>query len=122
MFGLTAYFKICRLYKFPRASDFRQKICYIVLRTRTYLLLHLFIKSCLSGTQGRILLFYFNYKPLFLLPNNTFYYITLPITFFILHGVVSYCYCIAYDSKACSIFDHISYIVIIEYLSVLYFY
>ena len=43
----------------------------------TYLLLHLFIKSCLPGTQGRTLLFYFNYKPLFLLPNNTFYFITL---------------------------------------------
>ena len=43
----------------------------------TYLLLHLFIKSCLPGTQGRTLLFYFNYKTLFLLPNNTFYFITL---------------------------------------------
>ena len=56
-----------------------------------YLLLHLFIKFCLPGTQGRILLFYFNYKLLFLLPNNTFY----PI-------IVIYCYYIA-----CSIFDHI---------------
>ena len=68
-----------------------------------HLLLHLFIKSCLPGTQGRILLFYFNYKPLFVLPTT---HSTL-LHFLILHEVVSYCYYIAYDSKACSIFDHI---------------
>ena len=39
----------------------------------------------------------------------------------ILHGVVTYCYYITYDPKACSIYDHIQYIVIIEYLSVLHF-
>ena len=69
------------------------------------LLLHLFIKSCLPGTQGRILLFYFNYKPLFVLPNNTFYSTLLHVL--ILHEVLSYCYYIAYDSKACSIIDYI---------------
>ena len=37
-----------------------------------YLPCHLLIKSWLPGTQGRILLFYFNYEPLFLVPNNTF--------------------------------------------------
>ena len=42
-----------------------------------YLLIHLFIKSCLHETQGRILLFYFIYKLLFPLPSNTFYPITL---------------------------------------------
>ena len=57
-----------------------------------YLLLLLFIKSCLPGTQGRILIFYFNYKPLFLLPNNTFYPITL---FYIALGsIILLLYCI----------------------------
>ena len=42
--------------------------------------------------------------------------------YFTLHGIVSYCYYTAYDPKACSIFDRIYCIVIIEYLSVLHFY
>ena len=80
--------------------------------------LYLFIKSCSLGTLGRILLFYFNFKPLFLLTNNTFYHITF---FYIAWGsVISYY--IAYNIKACGIFNHISYIDIIEYLSVLHFY
>ena len=68
-----------------------------------YLLLHLFIKSCLPGIQGMISLFYFNYRPLLLTLTT---HSTL-LHFLTLHGVDSYCYYIAYDPKACSIFDHI---------------
>ena len=58
----------------------------------TYLLLHLFIKSFLPRTHARTLLFYFNYKPLFLLPNNTFYPITL---FYVPWGsIILLLYCI----------------------------
>ena len=64
-----------------------------------YLILHLFIKFCLPGTQGRILLFCFNFT------NFCFFSLTIHSTllhFFIFHVVGIDCY-----YNACSIFDHI---------------
>ena len=57
-----------------------------------YLPFHLLIKSCLPGAQRRILLFSFNYKPSFLVLNNTFYPNTL---FYIPWGsIILLLYCI----------------------------
>ena len=97
--------------------DFRQRFCYIVLRTFHYYFIFLLNLVCLELREG---FYYFT-----LIANICFFFLTTYSTllhFLILHGVASYCYYIAYDSKACSIFDHIWYIVIIEYLSVLHFY
>ena len=103
MFTLIVYFTIWRLYQFLLASDFWQRFRYIVLRR--YLLLNLFNKYRLPWTLGRVVLFNFNYKPLFLLTNNTFYH----ITFFYIALISIISNYIAYDPKASSIFDHISY-------------
>ena len=82
--------------------DFWQVFCYIVLRTFHYYFIFSLNLVCLELREG---FYYF-----ILIADVCFFSLTTHSTllhFLILHGIVSYCYYIAYDSKACSIFDHI---------------
>ena len=102
MFVLIAHFTVWRLHEFPHASDFPQRFSYIVLRTFIY---HVIFWLNLVYLELRDGFYYFT-----LITNLCFLSLTTHSTllhFFVLHGVVLYCYYIAYDPKACSIFNHI---------------
>ena len=75
---------------------------YIVLRKLNYYFIFSLNLVCLELREG---FYYFT-----LITNLCFLSLTTHSTllpFLILHELVSYCYYIAYDSKACCIFDHI---------------